>query len=196
MSAAEITLVVLAVLALAGFGLWRIAQRLDRLHQRELSSRATLDAQLVRRAEVAAALAESGTLDLASALIVGDAAWRAAVEARRLVGDDTGDPASTDDTRGRAESELTQALRAALGDTADQAKIAAEPEGADLLERLAQANYRVQLARRFHNDAVVQIIQIRGTALVRTFYLAGRARLPQTFEMDDDLTVRSEGARP
>ncbi|WP_154794277.1 hypothetical protein [Occultella kanbiaonis] len=196
MSGAEITLVVIAAVALAGFLLWRIAQRLDRLHQRELSSRATLDAQLVRRAEVAVALAESGVLDAASALIVGDAAWRAAVEARRLVGDDAGDPASTDDTRGQAESELTQALRAALGGGQDQAHLAAEPGGRDLLERLAQANYRVQLARRFHNDAVVQIIGMRDTTLVRTFHLAGRAKLPQTFEMDDALTVQMESARP
>ncbi|MBZ2195727.1 hypothetical protein [Occultella gossypii] len=196
MSGAEITLVVIAAVALAGFLLWRIAQRLDRLHQRELSSRATLDAQLVRRAEAAAALAESGILDAASALIVGDAAWRAAVEARRLVGDDTGDPASTDDARGQAESELTQALRAALGGAQDQAHLAAEPGGEELLERLAQANYRVQLARRFHNDAVVQIIGMRDTTLVRTFHLAGRAKLPQTFEMDDALTVQVGSARP
>jgi hypothetical protein len=195
-SGAEITLVVIAAVALAGFLLWRIAQRLDRLHQRELSSRATLDAQLVRRAEAAAALAESGLLDAASALIVGDVAWRAAVEARRLVGDDTGDPASTDDTRGQAESDLTQALRAALGGIEDQAQLAATPGGAELLGRLAQANYRVQLARRFHNDAVVQIIGMRDTTLVRTFHLAGRAKLPQTFEMDDALTIQVESVRP
>ena len=62
-------------------------------------------------------------------------------------------------------------------------------EGAALLSRLATASYRAQLARRFHNDAVVQIRRIRRNVLVRFFHLAGRAPLPQTFEMDDELSV-------
>ena len=56
---------------------------------------------------------------------------------------------------------------------------------ADLVGRMRQVQNRVQLARRFHNDAVVQIQQIRRLALVRIFRLPGRAPMPVTFEMDD-----------
>ena len=54
-----------------------------------------------------------------------------------------------------------------------------------MVDRVRQVQYRIQLARRFHNDAVVQIHQIRRLGLVRVFRLAGYAPLPSTFEMDD-----------
>ncbi len=190
MTAAETGLVVLAVLAVVALALSSVARRLDRLHRREARSRATLEAQLVHRAEAAMALTESELLDPASALILADAGWRAAVSAPRLLGEETPDAA---EERGLAESELTRALRAALGPVADQREWAGTPESTVLLARLATASYRVQLARRFHNDAVVQIRRIRRNVLVRFFHLAGRAPLPQTFEMDDELTVLDPG---
>lgn len=186
MNAAEIALIVVAVVAVILFALTSVARRLDRLHRRETASRATLEAQLVHRAEAAMALTECDLLDPAARMIVADAAWRAALSAPRLVGEDAPDAASE---RGLAESELTRALRAALGDSQDQQQWAERAETAALLERLGTAGYRAQLARRFHSDAVVQIDRIRRTALVRIFHLAGRAPLPQTFEMDDELSV-------
>ncbi len=66
-------LLVLAVL-LAAWYLSFSASRLDRLHHRVEGSRATLDAQLVRRAEAAIELATSGLLDPASGLLVAGAA--------------------------------------------------------------------------------------------------------------------------
>ncbi len=195
MTPAEIALVVLVVLAVVILALSSVARRLDRLHRREARSRATLEAQLVHRAEAATALTESDLLDPASALILAEAGWRAAVTAPRLLGEDGADAA---EERGLAESELTRALRAALGPAADQEQWATTPESSQLLARLATASYRVQLARRFHNDAVVQIRRIRRNLLVRFFHLAGRAPLPQTFEMDDELTVLdpSSGTSP
>ncbi|WP_434080641.1 hypothetical protein [Sanguibacter sp. Z1732] len=68
MSAAEIVLVALAVAALLALLLWSVAQRLDRLHRREFQTRATLEAQLVHRADTAAELASSGLLDPASSV--------------------------------------------------------------------------------------------------------------------------------
>lgn len=186
MTGAEIALLVLLVLVLVAVALSSVARRLDRLHRREASSRATLEAQLVHRAEAAMALTESDLLDPASALVLADAGWRAAVTAPRLLGEENPDGA---EERGLAESELTRALRAALGTAADQQAWSASAEGAALLSRLATASYRAQLARRFHNDAVVQIRRIRRNVLVRFFHLAGRAPLPQTFEMDDELSV-------
>lgn len=186
MNGAEIALIVVAVLGVILLALSSVARRLDRLHRREAASRATLEAQLVHRAEAAVAFTDAELLDPASALIVADAGWRAAVSAPRLLGEDASNAA---DERGLAESELTRALRAALGDEDAQRELAAGPRGAELLDRLGQASYRAQLARRFHNDAVVQIVRIRRTPLVRIFHLAGRAPLPRTFEMDDELTV-------
>lgn len=177
MSAAEIALIVLAVVALVGTALWSVAQRLDRLHRREFQTRATLEAQLTRRANAAADLAASGVLDPASAMLVADAATTS-LGAARLIGDDDPD-AATD--RSLVESDLTSALRAVLRGSES------EPDAGDSepLQRLRHAHYRVGLARRFHNDAVVAIQQIRRLWLVRTFRLAGHAALPSTFEMDD-----------
>ena len=186
MNGAEIALIVIAVIAVILVALTSVARRLDRLHRRERASRATLDAQLTHRAEAAMALTECDLLDPAARLIVADAAWRAVATAPRLAGEEG--PRAAEE-RGLAESELTRVLRAALGDDQDQRLWAEEEESAALLDRLGTAGYRAQLARRFHNDAVVQIRRIRRSPLVRIFHLAGRAPLPQTFEMDDELPV-------
>jgi hypothetical protein len=189
-SGAEIALVVIGVLGVVGVVLVHLAQRVDRLHRRVVRSRAVLEAQLVRRAESAAELAASGHLDPASSLIVGEQAWEAAVHAPRLVGrepDDRDELAETGSERGQVESELTMALRAALGTDADRAALRADPAVASSLDALEHACYRAQLARRFHNDAVVATQQLRTNPVVRTFRLAGRAAMPVTFEMDDEV---------
>ncbi|QOR69087.1 hypothetical protein IM660_10055 [Ruania alkalisoli] len=197
MNAAEIALIVVAGLILIAVVLVTAARRLDRLHRRENSSRATLEAQLVHRAESAIALAESGLLDPAGAMVVADAGWRAAVESERLVGEDdhsaTGPGRAVGQARGLAESELSRALRTALGTPEDQRPLAATPDGATHLRTLAHHVYRVQLARRFHNDAVVQIRHVRSTWAVRLFRLAGLAPMPRPFEMDDEVDVLDPG---
>lgn len=188
--AAQIALIVLVALVLIGLGLSGRARRLDRLHRRETTSRATLENQLVHRAEAALQLTEVASLDPASRLIIRDAAWRAAFAAPRLVGEEAVDA----EQRGLVESELTRALRAGLGEPGQQKDlIAGSEEAADGLAHLGQVQYRVELARRFHNDAVSQIQHIRRTRLVRLFHLAGRAPLPQTFEMDEDLPLARPG---
>lgn len=187
MSGEGIALVVVLVVALVAVGLLRLAQRMDRLHRRVLRSRSVLESQLVHRAEAAAELAASGLLDPASSVVVGEAAWVAAVRAPRLVGGEADDLADAGAERGLAESELTIDLRAALGGPQEQAELRADPETAAALDRLALACYRTQLARRFHNDAVVAARRLRANWLVRTFHLAGRAAMPVTFEMDDEV---------
>src|SRR5699024_5893239 len=52
---AQIALVVVAALVLFAIVLSSMARRLDRLHRRETTSRATLETQLVHRAEAALA---------------------------------------------------------------------------------------------------------------------------------------------
>ncbi|NAZ87489.1 hypothetical protein GTR00_15500, partial [Kineococcus sp. T90] len=53
------------------------------------------------------------------------------------------------------------------------------------LVRVRDAAHRVGLARRFHNDAVVQARRLRAKRLVRWARLAGHARLPETADFDD-----------
>lgn len=166
-----------------------LARRLDRLHRRVLRSRSALEAQLVRRAEAAAELAASGLLDPASSVIVADAAWNAAVHAPRLVGLDGDELADAGVERGLAESGLTTALRGALGTEADQLKLRERHDGAHELDALAQASYRAHLARRFHNDAVIAAQRLRHNQLVRLFHLAGRAAMPVTVELDDEVVL-------
>jgi hypothetical protein len=156
------------------------ASRLDRLHHRVEGARSALDAQLVRRAEAAVELATSGALDPASGLLVAGAAAEALA-----AGESDDDVLDGRDGREQAESDLSHALQAALdGDVVGA--LSAHEVGRLLLDRLAAACHRVELARRFHNDAVTAAVRVRGKRIVRWARLAGRAPLPQTFEMDDD----------
>ena len=59
--------------------------------------------------------------------------------------------------------------------------------GAAALQRVEGAGVRVQLARRFHNDAVTDVRRVRRKPVVRVFRLAGHADLPRTVEFDDEL---------
>lgn len=187
MSGEAVALLVVGALAVVAVVLINLALRVDRLHQRVIRSRSVLEAQLVRRAEAAAELAAGGGLDPASSVIVGEAAWQAAVHAPRLVGGEHEDLADSGAERGQVESDLTMDLRAALGSEADLAELRTDPATARSLEVLAHACYRAQLARRFHNDAVVTTQQLRRNGFVRVFRLAGRAAMPVTFEMDDEV---------
>lgn len=182
---------------------WVAASRLDRLHRKVGASRAVVDAQLVRRATAAAELATSGLLDPASAMIVGEAAWTALScegpepaaltlppDLRLLLEGsaderDPADQALQPCDRGQVESDLTAALREVLRDPDEVSVLRGEPGGDGLLDDLAASWYRVQLARRFHNDAVAQTRAARRGALVRLLRLAGTAPNPMTLELDD-----------
>ena len=159
------------------------AARLDRLHARVEGALSVLDAQLVRRAEATLELANCGALDAASALILAGAASDS-LEA------DTADQRS----REAVESDLTQALEVALGDEALLRLQVDQAVGTPVLHRVAAANQRVQLARRFLNDAVTDVHRVRRKRGVRLLRLAGHAELPQTFEIDDELPMLVRGA--
>jgi len=58
---------------------------------------------------------------------------------------------------------------------------AAVPAG--LIVELADAEARMVLARRFHNDAVPHTLALRERRLIRLFRLAGTAALPSYFEI-------------
>jgi hypothetical protein len=168
----------LGVLLVASMGLYlsSTAGRLDRLHRRIDTSRLSLEAHLLRRSSIALELAASGVLDPASSMLIADAA-----HAARTACD------SDHTSRALAESALTAALVAALGDSQDVAEARQTELGADLLDELSAACLRVELARRFLNDAVRACRQLRSQRAVRWFSLAGHTALPATWEMDDSI---------
>lgn len=165
-----------AAIVVLGYAIWNQANRLDRLHQKVVRSRSTLDAQLARRAGSAAELALSGELDPASSVVVADAA-AAAISA----GEHPDGPMSF--RRAQAESELSHVLRLALGSPEQRAELDDDPVTATLMRSWSRA----ELARRFHNQAVDQVRHVRRTPLVRWLRLAGHAPMPSTFEADDAL---------
>ncbi|WP_250447029.1 hypothetical protein [Actinotalea sp. C106] len=194
MTWSEVAVLVVAVVLALAWWLWAAANRLDRLHRKVAATRATLENQLVRRASVAAELAGSACLDPVSSVLVGETAW-SALEAgldlgvdpttAQAVADGAVPPARDSVPRDLAESDLSRTLRTALADPEDVAELGATSPGSELLEALAAAWYRVELSRRFHNEAVAQAQRLRRKALVRGARLAGRAPMPETVEIDD-----------
>ncbi|MFJ1705201.1 hypothetical protein [Kitasatospora sp. NPDC088346] len=170
-----------AVVLFAVYLSWT-AGRLDRLHARIDAAKASLDAQLVRRASVALELATSSLLDPAASILL----YEASHAARQ----------SEDEHREVAESELSLALRAVLAEPEQVRALLAAPGGAEAVKDLTAAVRRVPMARRFHNDAVRAARAVREHRLVRYFRLAGRAPFPLAFEMDDEppVALTPEGA--
>jgi hypothetical protein len=168
-----VTLWVLLGVAVVLLVLWLVstANRLDRMHHRIDVARGRLDAQLLRRSGVTLELAASDALDPASRLVLLDAAHRAR--------------SSSPEDLEQEESALSQALRAVLGEVDDLPALRQDPGVGPLVEELARACARVELSRRFHNDAVVSARALRSRRRVRWFRLAGRAAPLHTVDLDD-----------
>lgn len=153
-----LAVLVVVILAVGGWAL-QTANRLDRLHVRYDLSWQALDGALARRAVVARAVAVDAYGDGPEATrlaALADAAERAPRSARE-----------------GAENELSAAL--ALVDPASL------PQA--LVVELADAEARVVLARRFHNDAVRDTLALRERPAVRILRLGGTAALPTYFEI-------------
>jgi len=177
-------LLLLVLLLVLGWYLSYLAARLDRLHHRVESSRAALETRLARRAGVAMQVGGLlGSLD----------GERLTETANRTLTSSSALPRS--DVRGAvivelpvhegSENQLTRALHRAFADPGTAAALRADPSSALLLDELIGAGERVQLARRFHNDAVAHAQRMRRKRIVRWARLAGRAQLPQMVEIDD-----------
>lgn len=168
------TILVLALIAavLVAIGVWAYstANRLDRLHVRSDQARHALEAALARRAVVARTVAIS---------MSGPAADPATAErAKRLVA--LAGRAERADWHGRetAENQLAAAL-SALDITRLSPQLVAE---------LADAEARVLIARRFHNDAVRDTLALRTRRTVQLLHLGGTAPLPTYFEIAERVT--------
>ena len=156
------------VLLLVGLWAFQTANRLDRLHVRYDLSWQALDGVLARRAVVARAVAVDaygGGPDGKRLAALADAAERAPRTSREA-----------------AENDLTAAL--ALVDPASLPL--------PLVAELADAEARVLLGRRFHNDAVRDTLALRERPMVRFLHLGGTAALPTYFEIAE----RAEASPP
>ena len=100
--------------------------------------------------------------------------------------------------RGAAGRDLTEAATAALAtsglghdrEAVESALSRVLQSSADVDGALADAMTRAVFARRFHNDAVRDALTVRRRRIVRWFHLAGTARLPSFFEMDEAVPDR------
>jgi hypothetical protein len=170
------TIIVLAVLAVVLWSFyvsWR-ASRLDRLHNRAEAAHTALDLALVRRASAASELASSGLLDPATSLLLADAVRRV-----RQVGQAE---------RDLAESDLTRALRATLGDPDFRKELVGDDGAAELVAEVEAAAQQVFIARKFYNDIAGRTVYARRRPLARVLHLSGSARQPEFFDMDDAIS--------
>jgi len=139
--------------------------RLDRLHARVDAARAALDAQLVRRAAALLHIVEAPETPL-------DPAERARLQAVAFSATSAERPERREGVENAVGRAVTH-LAAGPGITA-----AATAE-------LREAAARVQVARRFYNDAVRDTRTLRARRMPRLLHLAGRVELPQYFDIDD-----------
>ncbi len=154
---AALAVLVLLVLASA----LRTANRLDRLHVRTDAAWAGLEGALSRRAMVTRAIAASadGVVDGATQRRLRSAADRA--------------ENAPDGEQEAAENELGRLLATLQRDRLEPALVA----------ELLDAEARVVIARRVHNDAVRDTLTLRRRRVVRWLGLAGRAPRPRYFEI-------------
>jgi len=121
--------------------------------------------RLHQRVDAAAAALDEQLRVRASAAVASRVANQAAVAALAI------------DGLGRDREQAESALSRAIGTA-----------GAD--ETLVTANARAGYARAFYNDTVRDALVVRRRRIVRVFRLAGSARLPAFFEMDEAAGAR------
>jgi hypothetical protein len=146
---------VVAVVVLVATYLTWTAARVDRLHARAYAAYAALDAQLVRRAAAACAVAEATQLP-------------ALMYAARIALD------AGSKERDVAENDLTRQLRGIVG----------QPHTPAFAELIAVSR-RVALARQVHTDVVRDALAVRRRIVVRALRLAGKHPRPAYFDVDD-----------
>ncbi|MFR9750269.1 NUDIX hydrolase [Nocardia sp. 004] len=168
------TVLVLGLLAalVVAVGLWAYstANRLDRLHVRSDQSWQALDAALARRSVVARSVAMAIAGPVSDPVLTEQAGRLTTLADRAERVDRT--------ERETAENQLSTALSAVdIGMLRPQ-----------LVAELADAEARVLIARRFHNDAVRDTLALRTRRLVRILHLGGTAPLPSYFEITERAT--------
>ena len=151
--------------------------RLDRLHARVDAAGAALDAQLVRRA---AALLHAVESPEARTLPDFDGTQRARFAATAQHALEFTE-SSQDEGREAVENTVGRML-AELADHSDGLR----PE---TVAELREAAARVQVARRFFNDAVRDTRSVRSRRMPRLLRLAGHRAMPEFFDIDDEIVA-------
>ncbi|PYE21087.1 hypothetical protein DFR67_101481 [Williamsia limnetica] len=160
MTVSALTVLILGVITavvLLGLGwAYKTANRLDRLHVRVDLAWQALDAALARRAVVARSIGAGLGGEGRELILAADRAEGAARAGRES-----------------AENVVSAAL----------AQIDSASLRSQLVTELADAETRVMIARRFHNDAVRDTLALRGRRPVRWLHLGGTAPTPMYFEI-------------
>jgi hypothetical protein len=173
---AVVALVVILLVAVTVVCVVR-ARRLDRLHRRTDAARAGLVDALARRGAVALRVADVLPAGAGPALrVTADTALAALGADLR-----TPDGSAACEACETSQNALTRRLAAVERDRL--------PPG--LAAELADAEQLVVLARRVHNDAVRDTLDLRSRRLVRLLRLAGTAPVPGYFEIADPQPWRS-----
>lgn len=161
--------VALVVLA-AALSAYLTAVRLDRLHIRTDLAAQSLHSAFLRRHTVALAVSEAlrsrGEADERLTSALGEAA-RASSEPFAA-----GSPQTR---REQAENALTRAL----------SHVPRESIGTALSAEAEDVGERLEIARRFYNDAVRDTRRLREKRIIALFHLAGSAAMPEYVEMLD-----------
>ncbi|MFC5370051.1 hypothetical protein [Arcanobacterium bovis] len=184
------------------------ARKLNTLHINAVKSRRLLENALFSRAQHAQEFADSGALDIASAVLLKSAAQDAAHAVDLPLVDDGLDslslkiPAGTIDAtyselvayskernenlaaedRLSVESELSRVLQLTV-DELDRDEL--DTHEKLLLSKLERDRRDVRMTRRFHNTHVSQARRVRRSRFTRSLRLAGRAPMPQTVDLVD-----------
>jgi 8-oxo-dGTP pyrophosphatase MutT (NUDIX family) len=164
-----VLVVVAAILVFAMFLAYSTANRLDRLHVRTDLSWQALDAALARRAVVARAVA-------------GEPALANTEQSRRMIALAGRAERAERDERENVENELSAAL----------SRVDIETLRPQLVAELADAEARVLIARRFHNDSVRDTLALRMRRPVRLLHLGGTAPLPTYFEIAERAVLSAD----
>lgn len=174
----ELWQLVIAFASLAAVVWWlsMTAGRIDRVHIRKDEALHSLRLQLAWRASAASQLVGSGLLDPVSCDIIANEIERVS---RAAMG-------SLEDYLA-AESEFTDALARVFDDVEEVRELAGSTYATALISELAAVCRRVQLARRFHNDAVGAAQLLRRRPVVRWLRLAGRTAWPQALDLADEV---------
>lgn len=165
----------LAAVALAAYFIWKLsslAGRLDVIHRRIDRTLYSLDLQLGWRSQCVSELLRHGFFS-----------GNSAAAASQLLEDlALAEPKSQSEYLA-VESSLTQFLVGYFNEDFQVAPI--DTNTGQWLRDLAAASRRLELARRFHNDAVGAAHLLRGRSLVRWFRLAGHTAWPRAIDLDD-----------
>jgi hypothetical protein len=151
-----------------------LAARLDRTHIRRDSALNSLKQHLALRATAVARLVASGKLENHVAEKLKDGLEQVLDSSEQSFRDYLS-----------AESELTGILFDIFENEQSIENLLESTQSASLVFELARAAKRVQLARRFHNDAVGASQLLHAKTTVRLFRLAGYTKVPTAVDIDD-----------